>query len=518
MTGSAAVLAVIRPPGRPGNGGARPWRAFALLAVVQAMLSTAASVTAIIGLDLAQDLSLSSSELVWANTSYLLAFAGLLLLGGRVADMVGWRPALVAGATVFAAGSLGAALATGPASLLLSRLLQGAGAAVAAPAAMALVGAVFPEVRARRRAMALWSGLPGVGAGAGLLLGGLCSTWASWRWAFALLAVLILMVAAVVPRLVPAGAPGRRAAVDLPGAALVSAGIALISYGAVAAGDRPWTAPLVALSFAAGTTLLVLFGLVESRARDPLLPPAVLRPRRRRVALVVAMLPPTAGMTIAFLVSLYLRQVLGWSVLGTALAFVSYPVALAVGSLVGGPAVARVGAPRAAALGLVLMAAGMAVLSLITVDSSYLDTVLPGLVLAQVGAGIASAAAVIVATDDVHPAQATVVGSLVNTAMLTGGTVGLAILTSLARARSGSLLDAAGPVATEGYAHAFRIAAIVFAIAAAIAVPLLRPDSRRAGDASIRATKPHLPETQPGARSIPPTRLWGAPMSAESRG
>ncbi len=472
-------MPVDRSPGRAGLGGAPRWRAFALLALVQATLSTAASVTAITGPDLAQDLSLSSSGLVWASTSYLLAFAGFVLLGGRIADAVGWRPALVAGMTLFAAGSLGAALAAGPASLLLSRLVQGAGAAVAAPAAMALLGARFPEPRSRRRAMAVWGGLPGVGAGAGLLLGGVCSTWVSWRWSFALLSVLTLLVAVAVPRVVHSGAPGRRAAPDLLGALLVSASIGLITYGAVAAGDHAWTSPLVALCFVAGATLLVLFGLVESRTRDPILPPAILRQRRRRVALIVAMLPPTAGTSIAFLLSLYFGQVLGWSVLGTSLAFVPYPVALAVGSLFGGPSVARVGAPKAAALGLVLMATGMASLSLITVESSYLGTVLPGLVLAQVGAGIAGAAAVIVATDDVDPAQAANVGGLVNTAMLTGGTVGLAILTSLARARSGSLVDTAASSATEGYSLAFRVAAVTFALAAPVAALGLRSDSHR---------------------------------------
>ncbi|MFD9905744.1 MFS transporter [Streptomyces sp. NPDC059063] len=437
---------------------------FALLGAVQAMLNTSVTVTSAAGPDIAADLGLGSSGLVWSSAAYTLAFSGLLLLGGRIADRYGRRTAFRGGTALFAAASLMAALAPGGAWLIMARLLQGAGAAAAAPAAMALVAAVFPDEHKRRRALAVWGGLSGIGAAVGIQLGGATATLASWRWAFAALAVAGFAVAALGGRRLPTGPAPARGRVDVLGAGLVTSGVALLSYGLVAVGAHGWLSSAVLLPLAAGVLLLGAFGAVEARVAAPLMPPAFLATKRRVAALATGMLAPAAGSTAAFLMSLYFQRVLGWSALRSSLGFVPYTLVLVGVSAVSVLVVARLGAWPTAVLGLGGMAAAFAVFSSLSPGSSYVGAPLVGMLLLPLGIGLTASSAVVAATRGVPDAQAALAGGAFNTTMLLGPTVGMALFTSLADAHTGG--GSPQQAATDGYAFAFRAAAALFALAA----------------------------------------------------
>lgn len=448
--------------------------ALALLAVGQMTLNAGATVTSMTGPDIASDLNLSPSGLVWVGAAYFLSFSGLVLLGGRVSDVVGWRRAFVSGTVLLAAASLAGALAPSAGVLVMARLVQGAGAALAAPPALGLIGVVPADARGRTRVRAAWGGLSGVGAGLGLLVAGLAGAWASWRWALVLLALVGLAVARAARRL-PSGPPRRRMQIDPVGVVLVTAGIGLCSYGLVTAGDEPWGSGSVLGPLAAGLALLVAFVVFERFPAEPLVPPAFLGSRVRAVGLLVAMLPPAIGASSAFLLPLYFQNVLGWSLLAATAGLLPYTVGLAVGSLASGSLANRVGGSSTASVGLAVTAAGLALLGGMTADPSSAWPVLAGVLVFQTGAGAAAGAAVAAATDGAAPEQASVAGGLANTAMLTGGALGLALLASLARDRTAGLSDlAADAAAAEGYAWAFTVAAVVCAAAAIVAAVGLR--------------------------------------------
>ncbi|MFI6985553.1 MFS transporter [Embleya sp. NPDC050154] len=455
----------VRTTVRPARTGA----AFALLAAVQAILNTSVTITSAAGPDIAADLDLGSSGLVWTGAAYTLAFSGLLLLGGRVADLRGRRETFRAGAALFAAASLAGALVPGGAWMITARLLQGAGAALAAPAAMALVGDVFATDATRRRAMAAWGGLSGVGAALGMQLGGATATWASWRWSFVVLAAIGFVVAALTGRYLPTGPERVTGRVDVLGAALVTGGVAVLSLGLVAVGTHGWLDPAVLLPLAGGVVLLVAFGVAENKVAAPLMPLHFLASRRRVAALATGMLAPIAGSTAAFLMSLYFQRVLGWSALRSAMGFVPYTLMLVVVSAGSVLIVARWGVRWTAALGLATMAGAFLLFSRISPDAAYLGLPFAAMLALPIGIGLTAAAAVVAATRGVPPTQAALAGGAFNTTMLMGPTVGIALFSSLADAHTG-----AGPspeqAATDGYTFAFKAAAVLFALAALASV------------------------------------------------
>ncbi|MGW0659502.1 MFS transporter [Streptodolium elevatio] len=456
--------------------------AFVLLAAVQAVLNTSVTLTSAVAPDIARDLSLGSSALVWTTAAYTLVFSGLLLLGGRLADRHGRRPVFVAGVALFAVASVAGALAPTGALLIAARLVQGVGAALAAPASMALVGHLFPQGRSRARALAAWGGISGVGAALGMPLGGVTATWASWRWAFVVMGVVAAAVALLAPRRVPPGPAPRTARVDVLGAALATGGIALLSYGFVAVGGHGWTSAWFLVPAVGGVALLAAFGFAENTVPEPLMPPSFFASRRRVVALVTGMFAPIAGSTTAFLMSLYFQQVLGWSSLRSAMGFVPYALALVAVSAASVPLVGRLGARRSATLGMLLMASAFLLFARITPESAYVGAPLAGMVVLPLGIGLTAAGAVTAATGDVPERQAALAGGAFNTFMLFGPTVGMALFASLADARSGSAKGMTpAEAATDGYTFAFHVAAAAFAALAVLTMWGLR--GRRGGGA-----------------------------------
>ncbi|MEV8361549.1 MFS transporter [Streptomyces niveus] len=412
----------------------RPAAAFALLGTVQATLIFTLAALVVPLPDIGREFTLDRSQLILLSAAYGLTFAGLLLLGGRLADRYGGRRALTAGLLVFAAASAAAPLVPGYEALLAGRFAQGVGAALIAPAAMNVLRTVFASPASYGRAMATWGGLSVLGATAGNLGSGVISALLSWRWSFAVPLLVAGAALVLAPRVLPATPPGAGRSLDLPGAVLATGGITLASYGLVVTDAHPWDSPAVLLPLVGGVALCAAFLLAERRARDPLLPPRFVLERRRATGLAAIALT-AAGTSLTFvLLSLHLQQELGYSELETSAAFVPFAVALLVSGRAAGPLIARYGAPLVTAAGLTSGGAGLALLAVTGPGAAavpYAYGLLPGLVLLPAGAAASFAGAAVLATAGVPERRTGLAGGVLNTAMELGPTVLFAVLLSL---------------------------------------------------------------------------------------
>ncbi|MFO7250153.1 MAG: MFS transporter [Actinomycetes bacterium] len=455
--------------------------AFPLLGAVQVTLIAAITLLAVPLPAIQREFGLTQGELALLSSCYGLAFGGLLLLGGRLADLRGAGRVLRAGLALFGAAGAAGVLAPAFPVLLAARLVQGAGAALAAPAALALVTGMHPEGPRRARALAVWGTLSVSGAVGGSLLSGLVASLGSWRWC--LLLPVAVAAAALASRPVrragalgPAGPGGPGAAgagrerLDLPGALLGAGGLVLLGHGLLTAHG-----PVPAV---AGILLLAAFVAVESRTARPLLPPRMLVDRARRLALPVILLTAAGSAASIFFLSLYFQQVRGMSAAQTSAAFL--PNLLVIGT---GPVAARVigrFGPRAAtAAGLLVAAAAMTPLARLDAATPWPAIVLVALPLFAAGSGLALAGATVIGMSGTPPHRAGLAGGLVNTAMEVGPTAGLAVLVAIASARTAALGCPAGGCAapavapadavTGGYALAFGVLGAAFLLAAASA-------------------------------------------------
>lgn len=445
MTQSPFACPDSRPIG-PDRGDVRPRRrsaAFAVLAATQVTLIATITVVTVALPDIRREFHVDSAALVLLGSAYGVSFGGLLLLGGRLADVWGRRRTFAGGAALFALASAAAGLAPDYGVLLGARFVQGIGAASVAPAAIALLRTVFPDADRRQRATALWGVLSGAGATAGTVLSGFVITWLSWRWLF-LIPVLVSAAAAVaVSRLVPAPAPTPavpgRAHIDWPGAVLVTSGLAALVYGV----QR--SASIVVV----GAVLLAAFATVERRSSAPLLTPSSLG--RRIMPLTAVALCAGTMATAYFLLSLYLQQDRGFSPAQTSAAFLLPAPAILGSGPLAGRLVSRTGARRVLALGLAVASVGLVLIRLLNVPY-------PGLAVFPLGAGLTFAAATLDVMQASPAEQAALAGGVLNTAMEVGPSLGLAAFVALADARS------ADP--SLGYPFVLRIAAAAVALAA----------------------------------------------------
>ncbi|OPG06011.1 MFS transporter [Microbispora sp. GKU 823] len=400
-----------------------------------------------------REFGLGQGDLALLTSAYGLTFGGLLLLGGRLADRLGAREMFLAGMVLLALASAAGGLAPDRAVLLAARFAQGAGAAMAAPAAVALVTRLHPDERERQDALAVWGTLSVTGAVGGSLLSGLVAAVASWRWSFLLPAAVGVAAVAAGAFLLPA-APRTAARLDVPGALLATAGLVAVTYGLVEGS---------AAVAGAGLLLTAGFVVVQARTARPLLPLRLLAHRGRGVALVVVFLTAAASATVTFLLSLYLQQVRGLSPISTSAAFLPFLLVVVMGPI-SGRLLRRLGVRRVLVAGLLLAAVAMLLVGRI----ASTGTVLAGLLVFPVASGMAFSAATVAAFDGVSAEDSGAAGGLVNTAMEVGPTAGLAVLVALAAARADAV-DAGGAQAVaEGYGFALTAMAPVFLLAAAM--------------------------------------------------
>jgi MFS family permease len=408
------------------------------------------------------------------TAAYGLPFSGLLLFGGRFADRYSGRQMMAVGMTLFGLASTIGAFAPNFESLVAARFMQGIGAAMTAPAAMAVLRILFPDPNAFGKAMATWGGVSVLGSALGFLLSGAVTSWVSWRWMFAVPVLVALLALAITRRLFPAGLASldqARPGLDPLGALLATLGISTLSYGLIVSGEHAWTSTTVLTPLVIGAVLLSAFLAVERNVRDPLLPPGFILQPRRALGLIGIMLAAAgAGGLLNFVLSLYLQQVRHWTPLETAGAFVPFAVVLIASGSAAATLVGRFGEGRVTVSGLIIAAVGLALLAGIEHNTAYFVGLLPGLVLLAAGASLVFSGTAVLATANVPPHQAGLAGGVMNTAMELGPTVGLAALMSVAATRTDVV---------DGYAWAFGTASIAFVVAAVLATPIISREPSR---------------------------------------
>jgi EmrB/QacA subfamily drug resistance transporter len=462
------------------TGGRGPWVALAVVCTGSLMNVLDTTIVGVALPAIRHDLGFSEVSLAWVVNAYLLAYGGFLLLGGRLGDLFGHRRLFSVGIVVFTLASLACGLAAWRWMLLAARAVEGLGGALASAAALSLVVSLFPEPAGRAKAMGVFGFVSAGGGSIGVLAGGILTGLASWHWIFLVNVPIGAAVWVASLRVLPAAAAHRGAGrLDVRGAALVTGAVLAGVYGVTSAGQAGWASSRTVAALAAAVVLAVGFAAAEWRAASPLVPLVLLRVRNLLVASATGVLW-TAGMyAMFFLTTLYLQLVLAYSPLQTGLAFLPTNLLMAAVSMgVSARLVARFGIKPPLVTGLLLAAAGLALLGHAPVGGHFAADVLPGAVLLGTGAGTALPPLLLAATGAVAPGDAGLASGIANTSFMLGGALGLAVLASVATTRTAHLAAAGQPhlaALTGGYHSAYLIAAACTAAAAVLAATWLRP-------------------------------------------
>ncbi len=381
-------------------------------------------------------LHFSGSNLEWVVNAYTLAFGGLLLLGGRSGDLLGRRRIFMLGIALFAFASLAGGFATSQPELLIARIVQGIGGAFAAPTSLSLIAVTFPEGKERNRAMGVYAAMSISGAAVGLIAGGLLTSYADWRWVFFVNVPIGLLVLFLAPRVLPRG-ERIRGGFDLPGAVTASLGLAALVYGLSSAaagsdGVSHWGEPKVVGSLIASVVLLTAFGFIEARSKHALVPPRVLKSRDRTGAYLISLCVGTAIFGMFFFMTIFVQSVWGYSPVRSGVAYLPMVAMIMLGAGLASGLVARIGARPMMIMGPLLAAGGMLWLAQITEHSTYVGGLLGPMMIVGLGMGLTFVPLSLVALAKVPDADAGVASSLLNTGQQVGGSIGLAILGTVA--------------------------------------------------------------------------------------
>jgi EmrB/QacA subfamily drug resistance transporter len=472
----------------------RRWRALALLCGAFFMVVLDATIVLVALPSIQADVGFSEQGLQWVLSAYALTFGGLLLLGGRAADLLGRRRLFMIGVVLFTAASLVCGLAWSPAALLAARVVQGVGAAIMTPTALSIISTTFPEGAERNKALGIWGGMGGIGATAAWLIGGPLVDGLGWQWIFFINIPFGLAALALSPALLSesrAALTGR--SYDPAGALTITGALVLLVYAVVKAPDVGWGDVRTILAFAGSAALLAAFTLIESRHPAPLVPLRFLRSRTLLGANAVMLFVGTLAVSMPFVLTLYAQQVLDYSAVKFGVGSVVLAVGATVGAIVGQAAVLTVGAGAAAATGIALMGAGSLLLTQVSVGGSYFGVIFFGLLVFGPGVGLAFVAATVATLAGVAEHESGLASGLSNTAFQVGTALGVAITTTVAVSRSGDYLATNGGanplvVLNEGFQSAFVACVVLGGIGAALALLLLgRP----------RKTTDELPEPVP---------------------
>ncbi|WP_055417710.1 MFS transporter [Streptomyces pactum] len=455
------------------------WLVVALACAGQFLVVLDVSVVNVALPSMRADLALSAQGLQWVVNAYAIAFAGFMLLGGRAGDLYGRKRMFLVGLGLFTLASLGGGLAQESWQLLAARAVQGLGAAVLAPSTLTILTAAVPEGAARARAIATWTAVGAGGGAAGGLVGGVLVDGLSWRWVLLINVPVGAVVLAGALRWLTESRAGERRRLDLPGALLVTAGLAVLAYGISQTESEGWTAAATLVPLLAGLGLLALFLLVEARTAAPLMPLGLLRLRSVASANVAMLVSGSSMFAMWFFMTLYAQNVLGYTPLEAGLALVPSSLAVVLGSKAAPRFMPVIGARNVAVLGTLVAAVGFGWQSTMTADGGYLTAIMIPGILMMLGAGLAATPLASLAISGGAAGDAGLVSGLINTSRTMGGSLGLAVMSTIAAARAGG--EDAGPEElTDGYALVFRTATVVL-VAGAVLMRVWLPAGERAG-------------------------------------
>ena len=456
-----------------------PWLILVIACMAQFMVVLDITVVNIALPSVQKGLHFSASNLQWVVNGYTLIFGGFLLLGGRAADLIGRKRLFVAGVILFSLASLLNGFAQTSGMLIVGRGLQGLGGALVSPAALAIVTTTFTEPGERTKALGIWSAIAASGSAVGLLMGGVLTDVASWRWVFFVNVPIGLATVVLALRyIVESRLEGARRSYDLAGAATVTGGLVVIVFAIVKAQSFGWGSARTLGLFAAGIVLLAAFFAIERRSAAPLMRLSIFRVRSLAVGDAALLLVGSAMFGMFYFASLYVQEILGYSPLKAGLAFLPVTAGIMIGAGASQQLIKRFGVRNVATAGTTLAALGLLVLTQLPVHGSYVSNLLTGLVPLSIGMGLVFVPVTLMATSGVSGDDAGLASGLFNTAQQVGGSLGLAILSTLAASQTSRLLS--GHSATQaaatvsGYHVAFLAAALMLAGASVLLVVLLR--------------------------------------------
>jgi EmrB/QacA subfamily drug resistance transporter len=471
----------------------RRWAALAVIALAQFMVIMDTSIIGVALPEIRADVGFTPDSLSWVFNAYVIAFGGLLLLGGRLSDLLGAKRVFSLGWLVLAVGSLAAGLADSTGVEIAARAVQGAGAALIAPSALTLLMMLFGgNQKELMKAFAIYGAAAPAGGTAGVFLGGVITEWISWPWVFYVNLPIALAVLAVVPGLMPS-TPRRRGSIDVAGALTATAGLALTVFGIVRAPEEGWGSAATLGAIAGGVALLALFVAIQATRREPLMRLSIFRIPNLAAANLAQLLLGAAWIPMWFFLNLYLQQVLGYGAFEGGAALLPMTLTIMVLMVVVAPKViARFGPKAPIVAGLLVLAAGMAVMSLVRPDGSFLVDVLPASLIAATGMALAFIPSLGTAIQSAKPEEGGLASGIVNTSYQVGSALGLAAMTALATSQGADQLG--NPVAlTDGYSAAFLGAAgiaVVGALLAAVLIRMPRTTTSARSEAAIETREP----------------------------
>jgi EmrB/QacA subfamily drug resistance transporter len=461
----------------------------ALVALAQFMVVLDATVVNVALPTIKVDLGFSEQNLSWVLNAYTLTFGGFLLLGGRAADRLGRRRLFFAGITVFSGASLICGLSQSSGMLLVARGAQGLGGAMVSPAALSIILTTFAEGPARNRALAVWGAIAGVGGAIGLLLGGVLVEVLTWRWVFFINVPIGAAVLALTPRVIPesrAEAPSR--GYDAEGAIAITLGTTALVFTLIKAESWGWGSARNLAGFAVAAALIAAFIWIERRHDDPLVPLRIFSNRSLAASDLTFLLTAAALFGMFFFCTLYLQQVLGYNALKTGVSYMPFSVTLIGASAAASRLVDRFTPKPVLVTGLLVTTAGFVLLTRVSGHADYASHVLPAIMVLGAGLGLSFVPITIAATNGVAAAESGLASGLLNTTQQVGGSLGLAILSSVSTSRVTSALDSGSPLPvalTHGFKGAFVVAAVICSMALVVALLLLPPRPRRVADEQV---------------------------------
>jgi EmrB/QacA subfamily drug resistance transporter len=553
--GSAADLPDSAPIARPAQsasagaaspeGSPRLGLALLVIATAQLMVVLDATIVNVALPHVQSALGFSGSGLEWVVNAYAVTFGGLLLLGGRAGDRLGRRRVFVFGLLLFSAASLFGGFATSQAWLLTARAIQGVGGAIIAPTALALITTNFPEGQERNRAFGVYAAMSGGGSAAGLLLGGILTTYLSWRWVFFVNVPIGILVAFAAPRVL-SESPRRPGRIDVAGAVTATLGIALLVYGLSKAatgadGISHWGDAQVVASLTASVVLLVSFAVIEVRSSHPLLPIRVLADRNRAGAYLIMLCIATGLFGLFFFLTLFIQTVLGYSAIHSGIAYLPFAVGVVIASALASQLVPRVGARPLILAGAALVAGGMFWFSRLTEHAGYASDLLGPQLVCSFGLGLVFVPLSLVALHNVAEQDSGVASSLLNTGQQVGGAIGLALLGTVAwttvadsvrtqvaaAARAGLPVPKPGaPLSASIYHHALAVGfsrgflvasgiALLALLIGIVTIRITRGELAGAGPEPHEAAPPQSAAVPAQSAGVPAQRVAARPAAPE---
>jgi EmrB/QacA subfamily drug resistance transporter len=469
---------------------AKRWQALALVCVAQFMVVLDASIVNVALPTIGEALDFSQDNLSWVVNAYVLTFGGFLLLGGRLADLLGRRRMFMVGLVLFALASLAGGFAQNDLQLVIARAIQGLGAAIVSPAALSIITTTFREGSERNKALGAWGAVAGSGGAAGVLLGGVLTDGLGWEWVLWVNVPIGLIAAWLAPRVIAESRmETERRVFDVPGAVTITAGLSILVYAIVDAEQSGWGSTKTIVLLAVALALVAAFVLIERRTKAPLVPFRIFRLRTLTGSNIVALLLGASLFSMFFLATLYMQQVLGYSAIKTGFSYVPLAFGIMGSAAIGSQIATKVGFKPVLIAGMTLTTVGLLWWSRISPDGTYLADVLGPSVVAALGLGFSFVPVTIGAVAGVEARESGLASGLINTSQQIGGALGLAILATIANSVSDAPLAAAQQAGdpagiaralTDGFHDAFLVGAAIAALGLLLSITLIRTRDSRA--------------------------------------